>query len=566
MATPVLDDILRHLRRAVRRPEDDDSDTRLLERFLRQRDHAAFESLVLRHGPMVLGVCRRVLANAHDAEDAFQATFLVLVRKAASIRKRGTLGTWLYGVAHRTALAARRAMARRRAKEAAAPPRAEAPAEPVDDLREVLDRELAALPEPYREVVVLCDLEGKGRKEVARELGCPEGTVASRLARGRSLLAKRLARYGLATGAVAMAGEAASACVPAALVSATVRAAARFAAGRAAGAVSANVSFLVERGVRTMLVMRLRALTAVMLVVGVVASGAGWLYYQGTAAAQPDAPDPGAVRRGEGDRADPEKLRRELALLKADLRRATERAAALEAKLKGMEEAPQEVLYRGKPARFWIKELKDADPECRKEAARALGEISEVDGTVIPALLGALRDRRDQVREEAHSALQIAGTAALPHLVTALKAPSQRDRMWVIYTLSSFGPRAQAAVPALTDLLHAPDKTDRLLAAKTLGRIGPEARAAVPSLIALLKDNEPVTFPFDRALYPLFRVEDYTYVPCRTAAAALGGIGPDARAALPALREVQQVLDGGARAVIRDAIQKIDPRAARDKK
>jgi RNA polymerase sigma factor (sigma-70 family) len=240
------------------------------------RDEAAFESLILRHGPMVFGVCRRVLANVHDAEDAFQATFLVLVRKAASIRRRKAFGAWLYGVAYRTALEARGAMAKRRAKEAKVKTFAEASTQGKDDLREVLDRELAALPECYRVAVILCDLEGKERKEAALELGCPEGTVASRLARGRALLAKRMARYGFATGSVlvAVSQAASSACVSATLLSSTVRAALSMVG--VAAAVSGSVSSLVERMVRIMLITKLRTWTFVVLLVGVCGSGAGW--------------------------------------------------------------------------------------------------------------------------------------------------------------------------------------------------------------------------------------------------------------------------------------------------
>src|SRR5581483_6607277 len=119
------------------------ADGDLVDLYVRQHDEAAFEALVRRHGPMALGVCRRGLGDEHDAEDAFQATFLVLVRKAAGIRPPGMVGHWLYGVAHRTALQARRSAARRRAKEALAAPRAETPADPLTELRPLLDRELA---------------------------------------------------------------------------------------------------------------------------------------------------------------------------------------------------------------------------------------------------------------------------------------------------------------------------------------------------------------------------------------------------------------------------------------
>jgi RNA polymerase sigma factor (sigma-70 family) len=374
MATNRLDGVLRQLRRVVRPPHGDDADARLLDRYVRQRDEAAFESLVVRHGPVVWGVCRRVLGNAADAEDAFQATFLVLVRKAASIQRRKALGAWLYGVAYRTALEARRAMAKRRAKEAKAVPRADVPAQAGDDLREVLDRELAALPERYRAAVVLCDLQGLDRKDAARELSCPEGTVASRLARGRSLLAKRLARYGLTAGVLAaMSREA----VPAVLVSSTVPAAAG-----AAGAVSANVLSLVEGVVRSMLMAKLRSITAVVLLLGAVGTGAGWVYHHRAAAAQPAATGGVAAQPREAEGSEQEQLRRDLRLLQADLRRATERAAALEEKLKGQALQPGEVLFRGKPAAYWVKALQDRDPAYRKEAIEALSSIAKVDRAV----------------------------------------------------------------------------------------------------------------------------------------------------------------------------------------
>jgi RNA polymerase sigma factor (sigma-70 family) len=153
-----------------------ESDADLLDRFLAGRDAEAFAHLVRRHGPMVFAVCLRVLRHRQDAEDAFQATFLVLARKAGSVRPRSLLANWLHGVAHRTALEARRASAVRRQREhaaAAARAPAAAPEVPDPDVREVLDRELAALPEVYRAAVVACDLEGLGRREAARRLGFP---------------------------------------------------------------------------------------------------------------------------------------------------------------------------------------------------------------------------------------------------------------------------------------------------------------------------------------------------------------------------------------------------------
>src|SRR5262245_43828045 len=150
---------------------------------------------------MVWGVCRRVLRNYHDAEDAFQATFLVLIKKAASVVPREMVANWLYGVARQTALKARATTARSGARERQViqiPEAAATDQELGDDLQRLLDQEFGGLPDIHRVAIVLCDLEGKTRKEAARQLGVPEGTLAARLARGRVMLAGRLARHGLA--------------------------------------------------------------------------------------------------------------------------------------------------------------------------------------------------------------------------------------------------------------------------------------------------------------------------------------------------------------------------------
>ncbi len=160
--------LLRYLRRAGYIPEDGGpTDGQLLEQFVTRREEAAFEELVRRHGPMVLGVCRRTLHHEQDVEDAFQATFLVLVRKAGSVRPPDLVGHWLYGVAYRTAIRARALDARRRDKEKAMPRPAGPPTGIWQDVVPLLDRELSGLPEKYRIPVVLCDLEGKSRREVA---------------------------------------------------------------------------------------------------------------------------------------------------------------------------------------------------------------------------------------------------------------------------------------------------------------------------------------------------------------------------------------------------------------
>jgi RNA polymerase sigma factor (sigma-70 family) len=289
-----INSILRHVRRAALLR---DADGQLLERFLASRDEAAFEALVRHHGRMVLGVCRRVLGNHHDAEDAFQATFLVLVRKAASVRRRAAVGSWLYGVAYRTALEAKGRLARRRVRERQVRDMLQPTAEPEEALREllpVLDRELSRLPEHYRSAVVLCDLEGKTRGEAARLLGVPESTLSGRLTTARRLLAKRLARYGPAFAggalAAALAQGAASACVPAPLIVSTTRAATLVAAGNPAAAGKAAV--LAEGVLKTMFVTKLRMTVGVALVA--VALGAAGLVYEaggGSGTAQAAGPE-----------------------------------------------------------------------------------------------------------------------------------------------------------------------------------------------------------------------------------------------------------------------------------
>src|SRR5262245_27142454 len=196
-ATPVI----RYIRKLMRGPPDDeDSDGRLLQRFVAHADESAFEALVQRHGPMVLGVCRRLLPSAPDVEDAFQATFLVLVRKAGSIRWPERLSCWLHGVARRVADRVRMEAAQRKKHESAVPLRAEG--EPFADvvwrdLRTVLDDEVQRLPEKYRTPFILCYLEGRTNEEAARHLGCPTGTVLSRLAWARDRLRARLTRRGV---------------------------------------------------------------------------------------------------------------------------------------------------------------------------------------------------------------------------------------------------------------------------------------------------------------------------------------------------------------------------------
>jgi RNA polymerase sigma factor (sigma-70 family) len=181
-----MNKVVKHLRLAVLAAgEADLTDGQLLDAFVSRRDEAAVAALVRRHGPMVWGTVRRILRNDPDAEDAFQATFLVLVRKAASVRPREMVGNWLHGVARRTALKAKAVAAKRQAREkhvsAMPEPAAPAPPDLWHDLQPLLDQELSRLPDKYRVAIILCDLQGKARKQVAGQLQVPEtpGTTST---------------------------------------------------------------------------------------------------------------------------------------------------------------------------------------------------------------------------------------------------------------------------------------------------------------------------------------------------------------------------------------------------
>ena len=217
-------------------------DRQLLDEFVRDQDAGAFRSLVARHGAAVQRVCRGVLRDLHEAEDAFQATFLVLVRKAPAIRDPEALGAWLRGVAYRVAVRARRRAARRRAIERT---QAETcgrepgliPAEATADLRRVVREELERLPDSYRQPIALCYLDGLTHQEAARRLDWPVGTVKVRLVRARRLLRERLDRRGVGLGVVLLLRlpePQAEATVPARLLESTVQAMISAAAGRQA--------------------------------------------------------------------------------------------------------------------------------------------------------------------------------------------------------------------------------------------------------------------------------------------------------------------------------------------
>jgi RNA polymerase sigma factor (sigma-70 family) len=359
----------------------------LLESFLACRDEAAFEALLKRHGSMVLGVCRRVLHNRHDAEDAFQAAFLVLVRKAASVRPRELVGNWLHGVAYRTAMNARRMNARRRRKEQEArctdrPESSENGA--LDEMLERLDEALGRLPEKYRAPVVLCELEGRSRKEVARTLGLPEGTLSWRLAQAKKMLARKLARRGpaLSAGGVTavLSQGAASAALSASLLKSTTKAGLQLAAGQAlVGTVPTKVIALTQGVLKAMLLTKLKVASWAVGVVLLAAAGAVGLSYQ-QAVAQ-TGPQP---RRGYGAPQDPnvapapkvgrqapddlESLRLEIEALRRELRATKDMVKELQAEVRGQKAKPMQTGVWGQKAEAARREAEAANARFKLQA------------------------------------------------------------------------------------------------------------------------------------------------------------------------------------------------------
>jgi RNA polymerase sigma factor (sigma-70 family) len=273
------------------------TDRQLLEEFAARRSEAAFAALVARHGPMVLRVCRRVLRHEQDAEDAFQATFLVLATRPTAIRQREVLAGWLHGVAYRTAMKAKRSAARRRNHEARlrtlVP--ASAPGPRWDDVQAALDEEIQALPGPSRAAFVLCVVGGKSLLEAAAELGIKEGTLSSRLTRARQRLRRQLARRGIRLAALlaalAVAERSGKGAVPASLARSAVRFGLLVAAGEpAAKVIPTHVAALAAGVTRAMVVTKTKIATAVLIVLSLLVAAGGVLAYQALAAGEEPPP------------------------------------------------------------------------------------------------------------------------------------------------------------------------------------------------------------------------------------------------------------------------------------
>jgi RNA polymerase sigma factor (sigma-70 family) len=304
-----LSGIRRYLRRlAGGHSLSEQSDGQLLASYVTRRDETAFAALVDRYGSLVLGVCERVLQDAHEAEEAFQATFLVLIRKADSLSGEKSLANWLYVVAHRTASKVRVRATRRRAteKRASEMPRTEVTesSEAVwDELRPLLDEELAKLPEKYRAPLVLCFLQGKTHQEAAAELGWPSGSMSRRMSRAQELLRSRLARRGVVVTSamllLLLSRKASAACVPAALTAATSKGAIVFQAelagsgsslSGASGALPARVVTLAEEIIASLSTARRKALISALLAwlfFGLASTGSLTVAYQTLVAGQP---------------------------------------------------------------------------------------------------------------------------------------------------------------------------------------------------------------------------------------------------------------------------------------
>jgi RNA polymerase sigma factor (sigma-70 family) len=286
MATAQLGSLLRYVHKlAAGRGSLQRTDWQLLDDFAARRDEAAFAALVARHGPMVLRVCQRVLKQEQDAEDAFQATFLILARKITSIRKPEALADWLHGVAHRTALEVKRSAARRRGHESRVwtVMRKEAVSPTWSDVEAVLDEEIKRLPATYRAAFVLCVLEGKSGPQAAADLGVKEGAIWTRLTRARQLLQRRLTQRGInlaaVLAAVSVAETAGRAAVHAALAQSTISIGLSVAAGNsAAGVIPTHVAALAAGVTRAMFVTKTKVALVILLAAGMVSAACGLAY------------------------------------------------------------------------------------------------------------------------------------------------------------------------------------------------------------------------------------------------------------------------------------------------
>jgi RNA polymerase sigma factor (sigma-70 family) len=481
-----LEKVLEHIHRAALPDGDGATDGALLSRFIAERDEAAFAALVRRHGPMVLGVCRRVLRDAHDSEDCFQAVFLVLACKAASVVKRESLASWLHSVACRTALDARSANARRRARErsAAGPAGATVTSPEPCDWLPLLDAELTALAEKYRAALVLCDLEGRSRKEAAGVLGVPEGTLSSRLATARKKLAERLARRG-----VALCGTAALAvALPAGLTAATVRAAVLMFGGEAAAAATTAAATLMQGVVKAMFMQKLKVAMAAVLVVA--ALGGGLAYHAGGPGAAHAGP-PEAKADGKAP-SELEALRRENELLRASLRLALDKIEMLEAQVRDQKAAAEDHVRRAEKEAARLRELQGLMERARLqelEAARqaqAAARAAKLEADLRARLAEAEAARRaevDRAKAERDNALKADIEARAKADLEAKRAAEEKARADALAAEAA----KRAAAKHLGALVDAGAQVEEALKALRAAKDDRSRQEAIDALEAALK-------------------------------------------------------------------------------
>ncbi len=409
MSGPAWNNILEQVRGLVRPPDGGLTDAQLLTRWLAHRDEAAFELLLWRHGPTVRGVCRRLLQRPQDIEDAFQATFLVFLRKAGTIGKRDAVASWLYKVAYRIALDARRLAARQElldGKDVLVPAPQTADALAWRDVRPVLDDEVNRLPHRYRRVFVLCYLQGKSNEEAARELGLPTGTVQSQLSRARAKLRVRLTRRGVTLTAGALAAglaEEAFGALPASLVSSTLKAALLGAAEKAvtAGVVTAEAAALAKGALHTMWMTKVQLTAALLLTVALLGGGA--FTYRTLAAGPAEAPGKDKVVSVPADKGEPEDLRAEVRRLRDEVEKHKTDKVALAQRVRELEEELASTrtttgsTFKGQP--FSV-DLGMPSPPAASEPATSRGTLQEANDAV-----EILREKINVKKAELQSAM-----------------------------------------------------------------------------------------------------------------------------------------------------------------
>jgi RNA polymerase sigma factor (sigma-70 family) len=502
----LLTNVLRAVRRTIGLREAQElTDADLLWRFAHDHDEPAFATLMHRHGPLVLGVCLRVLHDPHDADDAFQATFFVLARKAGSIGQPDRLANWLYGVALRVAKKAHAAAARRRAlqQQVSDVPAAE-PSRDDDwaDLRQVLDDEVQRLPEKFRLPILLCYLEGRTREEAAQQLGWSAGAVKGMLERARELLRSRLTRRGVTLSAVALAGllseEAQSAAVPAALGDSTIKAALLFAAGKAAPAGTAAA--LAEGVLRAMGISRLKVTVAALLALVLVGTGAGVLAL-GRTPREPDVPKKAEPAPRADEKA--EQLKRQ-ASARLDLARDAYELYWLRYQ-NGLESEQTVNLW----SRRWLQaQLDSSDKKADRDAALAahvkrLEKVDEIARARLdlggsPKPVGSLEEElknSDTVFEQFMH--REATTEQVCHSSARLLMAHQAYRKEVIKTLDVKDPNAQPIIDKMNkdfgfDLKD--EKSEYQAHLDRLKKVEEITRARVEAGVSTTQDQDTATF------------------------------------------------------------------------